>query len=100
MVGASGDEGKCRDSYLVNQVCGLGNWGLLFSDAVESVGGILCYWDKLMFEVKDCVVEQWFVAIKGCWVDNGCSEGLICIYAPTDGKERKSLFEDLTRFVL
>lgn len=57
------------DNWLVNQIRGQGEWGFCFLGSVGSAGGILCCWDKVVFEASECVVEQRFIAIKGIWVD-------------------------------
>lgn len=61
------EETKLRsvDSYFVQQICGQKNWGFVFSASIGAARGILYCWDKEVFVVSDCAVEQRFVAVKG-----------------------------------
>lgn len=43
------------DYFAVNQLCGRDYWGFCFSALVGSEGGILCYWDKVVFKAIECV---------------------------------------------
>lgn len=66
----------------------------------ESVVGILCCWDKAIFETLECVSEQRFITVKDQWTGGIGPKGLICIHAPNDATERAAFFESVTRFVL
>lgn len=88
------------NSGKINHLCGRGDWGFSFSAAVSSAVRIICCWDKKMFEASECVFKQRFVAVKGRCHDNTGPQGLICVYAPTDDNDRRTLFDYLYRFVM
>lgn len=44
-------------------------------------------------------MEQRFITIKGRLVDDVGPEGLICVYAPIEGRERTTIFLEFTQFV-
>lgn len=43
--------------------------------------------------------NQRFIAVNGQWVDGVGREGLINVYAPIEGKERATSFEEVSHFV-
>lgn len=59
---------------------------------VGSAGGVLCCWDKDVFEASECVWNQKFVAVKGHWADLAGPEGFVCVYNLMDKSEGVSLF--------
>lgn len=71
----------------MNHVCGHGEWGFNYLASIASARGLLCCWDKTVFEALKCVSEPRFVVIRGQWVDGIGPEGLICIYAPNEVNE-------------
>lgn len=65
---------RFADSQLVNQIYGRGDWGFGFSAFRGLVEGILYCWDKIVFEVTNCMLDQRFIVIKGGqWVGGWCS---------------------------
>lgn len=84
---------------MVKYLCGRGDLGFCFSSSVSSVGEIICCLDKMVFEANECVLEQRFVVVKGRWLEDKGSEGLICVYAPTDDNDRVSFLDALVQFV-
>lgn len=50
------------------------------------------------FQASECVVDKRFIAVTGHWVDGIGLKGLICVYAPTKGREILEFFEALTHF--
>lgn len=46
------------DNCLVRQICGHRSWGYVYSASTKMAGGILCCWDKPVFEALVCVIEK------------------------------------------
>lgn len=44
---------------------------------------------KYLSRFSECVVEQRFVAVKGQWMGDIGPEGMICVYASTESRERE-----------
>lgn len=49
----------------------------------------------MVFKASDSVSKEWFIAVKGYWVDGVGPEGLVYVYAPLDGSERATFFNSL-----
>lgn len=85
------------DYFMVNQVCGRGNWGFCFFASESLVGGILCCWNKTVFQVTKCVLAQRLVVIKERLMDDKGPNGLIYVCASTDDNEKATFFSILDR---
>ncbi|GJU66382.1 hypothetical protein Tco_1252641 [Tanacetum coccineum] len=47
-------------------------------------GGILCIWNKMLFNKESVISVDSYVAIQGTWLQNGLKIMFIAVYAPQD----------------
>ncbi|GJU15174.1 RNA-directed DNA polymerase, eukaryota, partial [Tanacetum coccineum] len=79
-------------------------WGnfvfdFVHSDSVGNSGGILCVWDPNSFKKLNTTISDYFVMIRGNWVNNGKLFLIISVYAPQEFSEKKLLWDYLGKVI-
>ncbi|GJU76449.1 RNA-directed DNA polymerase, eukaryota, reverse transcriptase zinc-binding domain protein [Tanacetum coccineum] len=79
-------------------------WGnfvfdFVHSDSVGNSGGILCVWDPNSFKKLNTTISDYFVMIRGNWVNNGKLLLIISVYAPQEFSEKKLLWDYLGQVI-
>ncbi|GJV99382.1 lipoxygenase 1, chloroplastic [Tanacetum coccineum] len=69
------------------------------SDSVGNSGGILCVWDPNSFKKLNTTISDYFVMIRGNWVNNGKLLLIISVYAPQEFSEKKLLWDYLGQVI-
>ncbi|GKD94756.1 RNA-directed DNA polymerase, eukaryota, reverse transcriptase zinc-binding domain protein, partial [Tanacetum coccineum] len=75
---------------------GLRSYALGISPSVGNSGGILCVWDLRVFHKDNSTVSDYFVMVRGEWIQNGKIILIISIYAPQELNEKKMLWDCLS----
>nr|GEW02676.1 RNA-directed DNA polymerase, eukaryota [Tanacetum cinerariifolium] len=72
------------------------NFDHVYSPSVSNSGGILCVWDPRVFRKDNSSVSDYFVMVRGEWIQNGKMILIISIYAPQELSEKKMLWDYLS----
>ncbi|XP_071727942.1 uncharacterized protein [Rutidosis leptorrhynchoides] len=83
---------KCRniEYWWVESLWGNRDFGYVQKDVVGNSGGLLIVWDTSWFEVSNAMINDYFLAIKGCWKNLGKESIIVNVYGPhcDSGKRR------------
>ena len=71
-------------------------WGNMFFDFASSSargrsGGILCMWNRLMFQCSKVASFENYVVVEGVWVSTNATVMFISVYAPQQLNEKRKL---------
>ncbi|PWA87879.1 RNA-directed DNA polymerase, eukaryota, Reverse transcriptase zinc-binding domain protein [Artemisia annua] len=90
-------ETKMEDIELFSVKMSWGNFAFdyIHSASVGNSGGILCVWDPSSFHKTSATVSDYFVMVRGVWVQNGNNLLIISVYAPQELTEKKMLWDYL-----
>nr|GEX61101.1 RNA-directed DNA polymerase, eukaryota [Tanacetum cinerariifolium] len=72
------------------------NFDHVYSPSVGNSGGILCVWDPRVFCKDNSTVSDYFVMVRGEWIQNGKMILIISIYAPQELSEKKMIWDYLS----
>lgn len=83
------------DLWMLRQI-----WGNTFFDFVSSSargksGGILCMWNKLLFQKTKAVCFRNYVVVEGVWLASNVPVMFISVYAPQVSAEKRELWRAL-----
>nr|GEU56509.1 RNA-directed DNA polymerase, eukaryota [Tanacetum cinerariifolium] len=94
-------ETKMESITLFDVKCSWGNFAFdhVYSPAVGNSGGILCVWEKSLFNKINSTVLDYFVMIRGTWVCSGVNLLIISVYAPHEFSEKKMLWDYLGQVI-
>ncbi|KAK8625768.1 hypothetical protein V6N13_056928 [Hibiscus sabdariffa] len=67
----------------------------VFAPSVGAPGGILVIWNSLRFWLELSEVLSHFLVVKGFWVQDDFSRGLVAVYTPCGTLEQRALWEAL-----
>ncbi|XP_028085234.1 uncharacterized protein LOC114286280 [Camellia sinensis] len=63
-------------------------------DSEGAAGGLLCVWNPQVFQLLDCCCNRYFIILSGTlFTSIACV--IVNVYGPTDGANRKGLWETL-----
>ncbi|GKB75813.1 reverse transcriptase domain, reverse transcriptase zinc-binding domain protein [Tanacetum coccineum] len=72
------------DEMWVEDIWGGQSYGFAQLPAIGNSGGIKLVWDTRIFECKEAVGDDRFIAVKGSWKGKNQDVFLVCIYGPHD----------------
>ena len=96
-VGLQETKMESIDLFCVRYCWGNNNFEFVHSDAVGKSGGILCMWDPNAFCKSSSTISDYFIIIRGVWVKSGINMLIVVVYAPHEAKEKRMLWDYLTR---
>ena len=62
-------------------------------------GGILCIWNKMVFQKNRIICVDNYVAVEGRWIQNGLKIMFIAVYAPQSVVGKVDLWSSLSRLI-
>ncbi|GJY46340.1 putative RNA-directed DNA polymerase, eukaryota, reverse transcriptase zinc-binding domain protein [Tanacetum coccineum] len=103
MIADMGDNFETKllraDLWILRQVWGNSQFDFASASARGKSGGILCIWNKLLFNKERVISVDSYVAIQGTWLQNGLKIMFIAVYAPQDLASKIILWSNLSQLI-
>ncbi|XP_071708379.1 uncharacterized protein [Rutidosis leptorrhynchoides] len=94
-------ETKCKyvDDKWVNRLWGSDDFGFIQKEKVEKSGGMLIIWDKNSFVAEHAIHEDFFIAVKGRWLNMNTDSFIVNVYGPQDDSNKLRMWLALEKLV-
>ena len=91
-VGIQESKRKELSEMDIKKIWGGNDFDFVQKGSLGKSGGIICIWNKNLFQKNQCILRQDSIIVQGTWIDSGVDICFINIYASQCREKRKELW--------